>query len=620
MTAWALERGATVRPDGSVRFSVWAPLVQELDVRVTVGDSTTVHRLEHGGGGVHAATVPDVPPGADYAYLLPGGARPDPVSRAQPHGVHGPSRVVAPAAFAWRDHDWRGLETADLVLYELHVGTFTERGTFAGVAERLPYLRDLGVTALELMPVAAFPGSRNWGYDGVHPYAPHAAYGGPDGLKTLVDAAHAEGLAIVLDVVYNHLGPEGNYLGEFGPYFTHRYRTPWGAAVNFDGPDSDEVRRYVIDNALYWITEYHLDGLRLDAVHAIFDGSARHILEELAAAVHAQAERLGRRVTVIAESDLNDPRLVRPPAQGGYGLNATWSDDFHHAVHARLTGERGGYYADFGGAAEIAKALRDRFVLDGRYSAYRRRRHGAPATDVSADRFVVFVQNHDQIGNRAAGERLDALVSFEARKLAAALLLLAPYVPLLFMGEEYGETNPFLYFVSHGDPELIAAVREGRRREFAAFGWQGELADPQAETTFARSRLSWARDASPARRALDRLYRDLLTLRRREPVLRPGAATVTVDADPEAGWVTLLRTGATGPALWAAFNLAKEETGLAPVPTGTAPHWRLALTTADPTYAGPGGVATRLRSPADASPPRLLLPLLSAALYRASAS
>jgi maltooligosyltrehalose trehalohydrolase len=450
----------------------------------------------------------------------------------------------------------------DLVVYELHVGTFTRAGTLAGVIPRLDDLAELGVTALELMPVAAFPGTRNWGYDGVHPYAPHAGYGGPDGLRGLVDAAHARGLGIVLDVVYNHLGPEGNYLAEFGPYFTDRHRTPWGPAVNFDGAGSEEVRRYVVDNALHWVTEYHVDGLRLDAVHAIVDGSPRHILAELAAAVHAQAARLGRAVVVIAESNRNDPRLVRPAEAGGCGLDGVWSDDFHHAVHARLTGERCGYYADFGSTADIAKSIAERFVLDGRWSAYRGRPHGAPAADLPAERFVVSIQNHDQVGNRPGGERLDALMEADRCRLAAALLLCSPCVPLLFMGEEYGDASPFFYFVSLEDPDLVRAVRDGRRREYAAFGWQGDGVDPQADATFTRSRLAWEDRGRPGHRERAALYRDLLALRRAEPAFRPGAARVTVTHDAARDVIGLAYDLAGRPSVRVWCNCSPVEAGV----------------------------------------------------------
>jgi maltooligosyltrehalose trehalohydrolase len=537
MTApWRLERGANVTRAGT-RFSVWAPSASRVSV-VVEGEGE--HEMERRPLGVFEREVRGVGAGADYRFRLDGrDTYPDPVSRHQAEGVHGPSRVVDPSAFRWTDERWRGRASADLVIYELHVGTFSDEGTFAGVARRLAELRALGVTAIELMPVAEFPGTRNWGYDGVDLYAPHGAYGGPDGLRRLVDSAHDADLAVLLDVVYNHLGPEGNYLGAFGPYFTDTYHTPWGTAVNFDGAESDEVRRFVIDNALYWITEFHVDGLRLDAVHGIYDFGARHLLREMGDAVHIQGARLERTVVVIAESDLNDPRLVRTEP-GDHALDAQWSDDLHHAIHARLTGERDGYYADFGDVTSIAKALRDRFVYDGRYSVHRRRRHGAPAAEIPADRFVVCIQNHDQVGNRAKGERLSTLVGFEARKVAAALCLLSPYVPLLFMGEEYDETAPFQYFVSHGDPALVEAVREGRRREFQSFGWGEGVPDPQEEETFLRSRLDRRRAETPEGRAMRALYGDLLRVRGEEPLLRPGAAEVGVDWDEREAWIRLM--------------------------------------------------------------------------------
>jgi maltooligosyltrehalose trehalohydrolase len=455
------------------------------------------------------------------------------------------------------------------------------------------------------MPVAEFPGSRNWGYDGVSLYAPQSSYGGPDGLRRLVDAAHGAGLAVLLDVVYNHLGPEGNYLAEFGPYFSDRYRTVWGEGFNLDGPDSDEVRRYLVDNAVYWTTEYHLDGLRLDAADRIFDQSPLHLGEEIAAAVHAQGAALGRRTLVIAEIDTNDPRWVRPPETGGYGCDAHWSDDFHHAVHVALTGERTGYYADFAGVVDVARVLGERYVHAGGYSPYRRRRHGRPAGDLPADRFVVCVQNHDQVGNRAGGERLAALVEPPALRLAAAILLLSPYVPLLFMGEEHGETAPFLYFVSHGDPGLAAAVREGRRREFAAFGWPGEVPDPQAEATFEASRPCWDRTDAESGSRLRALYRDLLRLRRAEPVLRPGAAGIAVRHDGEAEWVTLRLTG-EGDVLQAVFNFAADRRTV-PV-SGRA---EIVLTTESPIYGGTGG--------AGLARGRAVLPGRSALLLRVTA-
>jgi maltooligosyltrehalose trehalohydrolase len=399
------------------------------------------------------------------------------------------------------------------VLYELHVGTFTAQGTFDAIVPHLDELKDLGITSIEIMPVAQFPGDRNWGYDGVYPGAVQNSYGGPEGLKRLIDACHQRGLAVILDVVYNHLGPEGNYLHAFGPYFTDRYRTPWGSAINFDGPDSDAVRRFFIENALAWVTEFRLDALRLDAVHGIFDFSALHFLQELGAAVHEQAERLNRRIYVIAESDLNDVRLVRSPELGGYGLDAQWNDDFHHALHTLLTGERTGYYEDFGRLQDLAKAFAEGFVYSGGYSPARRRRHGNTSKDLAAPQFVVFAQNHDQVGNRLKGDRLSALVSFEGLKLAAAVVLLSPFIPLLFMGEEYGETAPFPYFVSHSDPDLIEVVRRGRREEFAYFKGSDEPPDPQEEATRRSACLDHGLRHQGKHRILYELYKELLKLR-----------------------------------------------------------------------------------------------------------
>jgi maltooligosyltrehalose trehalohydrolase len=594
-----------VLPDGAVQFNVWAPKAHQVTVSLGKHDPWPVLDLEPKENGVFTGETSKVETGADYWYSLDGGPlRPDPVSRHRPYGVHGPSRIVDPGNYRWNDQHWQGCLPADLVIYELHVGTFTPEGTFEGLLERLSQLRDLGVTALEIMPVAEFPGSRNWGYDGVSLYAPQSTYGGPDSLRSLIDACHSDGLAVILDVVYNHLGPEGNYLPEFAPYFSDRHKTLWGEGWNLDGPESDEVRRYIVDNALYWVTEFHVDGLRLDAADKIIDLSALHILEELGSAVRKQAGTLGRQVTLIAESDANDPRFIREQELGGYGLDAQWTDDFHHAVHVALTGENQGYFADFGGVTPVAKALSDRFVNDGRYSPYRRRRYGRPAADLPSDRFVVCIQNHDQIGNRAGGERLSVLVAPPALRLGAAVLLLSPYVPLLFMGEEYGETNPFLYFVSHGDPDLVQAVREGRRREFAAFGWEGEVPDPQSEVTFERSRLDWSRATQPAHSKLRALYTDLLRLRREEPALHPTSARVEVAHNEAHQWLTLTLASA-GSMLHAGFNFCPAEQTIAPP---RAKSGTLLLSTDDPAYGGDGKV--RLGSDG------LVLPPFSAALMR----
>jgi maltooligosyltrehalose trehalohydrolase len=565
-------RGAVFLGGGKVCFSVWAPKPGAIELRLRRGGETETIPLRSGGDGVFEATVEDVPSGATYFYRLDGEReRPDPVSRWRPEGVHGPTAVVDPSGFRWTDEGWRGVATSDLVIYELHVGTFSPAGTFDGVIARLPAIRDLGATTIELMPVAEFPGARNWGYDGVSLYAVQSTYGGPEGLRRLVDAAHGAGLAVLLDVVYNHLGPEGNYLGEFGPYFSERHHTLWGQGFNLDGEESREVRDYIVGNAVHWIREYHLDGLRLDAADRIVDDSACPIVQELTAAVHAEARAAGRTALVIAEIDSNDPRYVRPSEQGGFGCDAHWSDDFHHAVHVALTGERVGYYRDFGGIEPVARALGERYVR-GRNSA----------AGIPGDRFVVAIQNHDQVGNRATGDRLSSLVDTASLRLAAAILLLSPYVPLLFMGEEHGETNPFQYFVSHGDPDLIEAVREGRRREFTAFAWAGEVPDPQSTATFETSRPAWDRADTDAHRRHLALYRDLLRLRRTEAALRPGADPVEVRYDGREEWVSLARrSGARR--LLAVFNFARASRAI-PVEGMT----RLLLATEDPAYGGHG--------------------------------
>jgi maltooligosyltrehalose trehalohydrolase len=517
------ELGATCLGGERVRFRVWAPECREVAVHVVQPIERDPIPLIGSDCGRFEATLSALGPGTRYTYVLDGGReRPDPASRSLPEGVHGPSEVVDTNAFVWGDDGWRGVPLKDMVLYEIHVGTFTAEGTFDAIVPRLEGLRALGVTAIELMPVASFPGMRNWGYDGVGLFAPQRTYGGPLGLQRLVDACHAHGLAVVLDVVYNHLGPEGNYLAEFGPYFTDRYRTPWGPAVNYDGDNARGVREFVIANALHWIGAYHIDGLRLDAIHGIFDSSPVHILRELNQAVQRLARRLGRVVPVIAESDLNDRRVIDPVRRGGYGLAGQWSDDFHHAVHTVLTGERSGYYADFGSLDQIAKAYTHGFVYDGQHSVFRGRPHGTLSMDIPAERFVVCVQNHDQVGNRAGGERLSALVDFERLKLAATVLLISPYVPLLFMGEEYGEPAPFLFVTDFQDPALRAAVTRGRREEFAAFGWTGDVPDPQDPGSFSRSKLSWCLQAGAPHSWLWEYYRTLLGLRRQYPALGVG--------------------------------------------------------------------------------------------------
>nr|HEV7955137.1 malto-oligosyltrehalose trehalohydrolase [Candidatus Acidoferrales bacterium] len=511
--------GAVWSPDGICKFLLWAPRAKKVDVRIEDARGMRTITLDALDRGYFFGVAKDVSADALYQYVLDGKtARPDPVSQFQPRGVHGPSQVMD-GRFDWNDKTWRGLELKKYVLYELHVGTFTPEGTFDAIIPRIANLKQLGITAIELMPIAQFPGARNWGYDGTYPFAVQDSYGGPVALKRLVNACHEQGMAVVLDVVYNHLGPEGNYLGEFAPYFTEAYRTPWGAALNFDGPYSDEVRRYFIQNALQWIQEFHFDGLRLDAINAIVDTSARKFLEELSAECHAAGQKLNRPVYLIAESDRNDAKVVEGSEVGGWGLDASWNDDFHHALHVLMTGERNGYYEDYSGVEDLARAFRDGFIYAGQYSTFRQKRHGTSTHDLHGEHFVVFSQDHDQIGNRMLADRYSQTMSLEKLKLAAAVVLLSPYVPMLFMGEEYGEPAPFQYFVSHEDKGLIEAVRKGREEEFARFQWATKLPDPQAEDTFLRSKMNWELQNGGKYKIIREFYRELLDLRAGIPAL-----------------------------------------------------------------------------------------------------
>jgi maltooligosyltrehalose trehalohydrolase len=509
---------------------VWAPRAHAVSLAL----DTERRPMRPVGGDWFEADL-ELPPGARYGFALDGGDEvlPDPRSPSQPDGVHGRSATVDHEAFAWTDAGWHAPALRDAVIYELHVGTFSEAGTFDGAVGHLDDLVDLGVTHLELMPVVEFSGDRGWGYDGVDLFAPHHAYGGPEGLRRLVDAAHARGLAVLLDVVYNHLGPEGNYLERFGPYFTERHHTPWGPAVNFDDRGSHEVRRFVVDNAVGWLRDYHVDGLRIDAMQAIVDMSAVHIGEELTAAVHALGEQLGRPLVVTAESDLNDPKLVRPVRLGGYDMDAAWADDVHHAFHVALSGEQHGYYADFTDEGALARALAEPYLYDDRFSAARGRRHGRPAGDIAGNRFIACLQNHDQVGNRARGERLAHLVSDGRARIGAALLLTAPYVPLLFAGEEWGATTPFLYFSGHEDQELARTIVDARLAEFAELGWDpAAISDPQDPATVEACRLDWSERRAAPHDSLLEWYRACIALRRSEPALRDGdRSAVVVDGD-----------------------------------------------------------------------------------------
>ncbi len=585
--------GTTPLGGGWCRFIVWAPNCERVEVALEAPDGRAIP-MARDARGYFTATIADVSPGARYRYRLDGDKlRPNPASRFQPEGVHGPSAVVDPA-FPWRDGDWPGLLLERFVIYELHTGTFTPEGTFDAIIPHLDGLKDLGVTAIEIMPVAQFPGERNWGYDGVDLFAAQDSYGGPDGLRRLVDACHRRGLAAILDCVYNHLGPEGNYLWDYGPYFTDRYHTPWGAAVNYDGPHSDDVRRFFIANALQWLDEFHFDALRLDAIDTIRDFSAYPFLRELADTVHARAAEIGLPKYLIAESDMNDVRVLRADRPYEFAMDAQWSDSFHHALHVALTGERGGYYRDFNGVADLAAAYRRSFVYTGQYSAHRQRRHGNDPLPARGAQFVICTQNHDQVGNRAAGERLSALVPFEALKVAAGALLLAPSIPLLFMGEEYGETAPFQFFTSFGDEALIEAVRNGRREEFAAFAWEGEVPDPHDAATFARSKLSHRyREAGSTHAVLREFYRELLRLRREMPALAAlDLETLAVTSDAAAKTLTLHRWQGDQHVV-ALFNFSDQAQDVNFMPSQALQRHALALRpiidSADARWRGPGG-------------------------------
>ena len=513
--------GASLTPEGDCHWKVWAPRANRVDL-VLVNDQSqrSVHSMSPLGDGIYQTVRQGILEGQRYAFCLDGNRElPDPASRWQPDGVHAPSAVWDSARTVWSDSAWTGLPREELVIYELHVGTFTAEGTFAAVIPRLEALRHLGVTAIELMPVAQFPGIRNWGYDGVYWYAVQDSYGGPRELQKLADACHAAGLGIFLDVIYNHLGPEGNYLSCFGPYFTDHHHTPWGAAINYDDRDSEHVRDFVLQNVRYWIRDFHIDGLRLDAVHAIVDSGPRHILADIRTTADDESARRGWPVHIIAESNLNEVRLLLPQDLGGFGLDAQWNDDFHHAVHTCLTGESDGYYADYEPPSSLVKALNDTFVYDGMHSNFLGRKHGAPVGDLPGDRFVVSIQTHDQVGNRSRGDRLANLLQPAQLRLAAAMMLLSPHLPLLFMGEEYGEQHYFPFFCDFEDQSLQEAVRRGRREEFAHFSW-GEIPDPVMESTFLSAKLSWEWPEGTWQAGLRSLYQDLLIARRTWPALR----------------------------------------------------------------------------------------------------
>lgn len=585
-----LKIGANVTKNKSTEFRVWAPRAKTVSVQIASGTSASGFALEPESDGFFSGTAGGVSGGDRYFYRLDEDSpRPDPASRFQPDGVHGASCVVDPAEFIWQDDEWNGIPLEEYLIYELHVGTFSRNGTFTGIIEHLDYLKELGITAIELMPVAQCPGRRNWGYDGVYPFAPQNSYGGPEGLKQLVNTCHAKGIAVILDVVYNHFGPEGNYSGSFGYYVTEKYKTPWGDALNFDGPFSDPVNDFFISNALYWFEEYHVDALRLDAVDWIFDLTAKHFLQRLAEEVTRYRETRGKKLFLIAEYDANDARLTRPREMGGYGLDAQWNDGFHHSIRTLLTKETTGYYQDFGSFNHLVKSFREGFAYTGQYSCYRKRRHGASSADRPGYQFVVFCQNHDQVGNRKCGDRLSTAVSIDKLLLAAGTVILSPYIPLLFMGEEYGEKAPFHYFIDHSDQELIAAVRKGKAEEHASGACIGDPPDPQAESTFLESKIDVSSVKEADQAVIMEMYRTLIALRKESPSFKLYERNnIQITGYEQERVLSVVRTDAEGMSTCIYCYSDKDQNVSLTLPPGV---WQKALDSSERKWCGSGAVA-----------------------------
>ena len=580
--------GANYLGNNQCEFTVWAPTLNQVAVQIASPDKRLLP-MQKTADGYWQTTATDIPPGTLYTYQLEAkGDRPDPASKYQPQGVHAPSQVIDESAFTWTDTDWQGVPLPEMVIYELHVGTFTQAGTFEAIIPQLHQLKKLGINAIEIMPVAQFPGERNWGYDGVYPYAVQNSYGGPQGFKKLIDACHEQGFSVILDVVFNHLGPEGNYLREFGPYFTSKYGSIWGDPLNFDDAYSDGVRDYFIENALYWFRDYHIDGLRLDAIQAIFEVSARPFLQEIADATSQFSQQLGRQLYLIAESDLNDVRTLRSKELGGFGLDAQWCDDFHHALHALLTGEDDRYYQDFGKCEHLEKSFKESFVYSGQYAPHRKRKHGSSAKEQPAHQFVVFSQTHDQIGNRILGDRLSKIVDFEALKLAAGTVLISPYIPFLFMGEEYGESAPFFYFVSHSDENLIEAIRKDKQQEFKIFEGRGEFQDPQSPETFQKCKLNWEKQTEGKHKILWEWHQHLIQLRRTIPALKKLDKNSLEVSSIETEKILFLRRWTDKSQIFCILNFNKKQvTFKAALPQG---NWQKILDSTDPKWMGGGSI------------------------------
>jgi maltooligosyltrehalose trehalohydrolase len=577
--------GANYLGDGRCEFTVWAPAHEDVAVQI-VSPAQRLLPLQKDEWGYFKVLAKNIEPGTLYFYKLGGETdKPDPASHSQPKDVHGPSSVVDHKQVNWNDADWSGVPLEEMIIYELHVGTFTPEGTFEAIIPRLQKLHEFGVNAIELMPIGQFPGNRNWGYDGVFPFAPQHSYGGSEGLKKLVNAAHQQGISIILDVIYNHFGPEGNYFSDYAPYFTNHYQTAWGNALNFDGEYSYGVRNYFIENALYWFENYHIDALRLDASDHLYDIGVKHFLQELAENVDALSQKQGRKLYLTAENDLSDTKIIRPIESGGYGIDAQWNDAFHHCLHTLLTGEESGYYEDYGTCEQMAKAFKQGFVYSGQYSPFRKKFHGSNSSAIPGHQFVVFTQNHDQVGNRALGERLTHLVSFEALKLAAGVLMLAPNIPLIFMGEEYAEDAPFLYFVSHTEQELVEVVREGRKKDFAAFHIEGEFIDPFSTETFHKCQLNWEKRQEGKHKVMLELYQHLIQLRRTLPALKQLDKQNLEASAVEEDQLLFLRRGSSGHQIFCIMNFNDKEVTCQTSPGGI---WRKILDSSDEQWMGSG--------------------------------
>ena len=606
-----MDAGAFYLGGDRCQFTVWAPSHEQVAVNI-VAPNARLLPMQAIGSGYWQLTTDAIAPGTQYFYQLGDDLeRPDPASQFQPNGVHGPSQVINHTTFSWDDSAWTGIPLDELIIYELHTGTFTPEGTFEAIIPRLAELKALGVNAIELMPIAQFPGNRNWGYDGVYPFAVQNSYGSDESLKRLVNACHQQGMAIVLDVVYNHFGPEGSYFSDYGPYFTDKYKGVWGGALNFDGTQSYGVRNYFLQNALYWFETYHFDMLRLDATDHIVDLTAKHFLQELAEKVAELSHQQGRKFYLAAENDVSDVRLLQELDQGGYGMDAQWNDAFHHCAHTLLTGEQVGYYQDYGKCEQLAKAIKQGFVYSWEYSPFRDRWHGSDSSALPGYQFVVCIQNHDQVGNRMLGDRLTHLVSFDALKLGAAVLLLSPNVPLLFMGEEYGEEAPFLYFVSHTDPNLVEAVRAGRKREFAHFHLEGEYIDPQSEETFQRSQLHWETRNEGKHKVLRDLYQQLIQLRRTVPALKKLDKQNLEAIALEDEKLLLLHRWSAENQIFCFMNFSDQAISITPkIPDA---RWQKVLDSADEKWAGAGAkLPTEL-----VFGQSLTIPPISFALYQA---